>query len=1320
MRQQSQTITHFGSEGVSTMPASKAAPKPSFYRAFSARKDRCLKQVEDFFMWAGGFIFDHAIWFICGSSFVVLVCALSFLFIHFESRADLLYALPASLARSDLAKLATLFGPPPRVNMVFVVSAANETILNPPVLKKVKQLDDYIKHQLVSHNSHDGSSYSYQEVCHRMLLPDVNFSAVAEDDVAARAMDLPDCYSMGPLDMYRSERQFGVPLATRNWPYIPNVAANKIIKADLALTDPGIIRLPSGTTRLFNATGFLFLYHTAADTPEKLSKSLQWETALIKFINHRIKPYAHKAKYTVLDQKLDMDVVKMDYDGFMDSDWSEYQVFVNAQRSWQDELGRSTSFDKRLMRDYLLAYLIIASYMIIANRTSNLVRSKAFCGFIGSLSAVFGFAFGGGLCYWAGLRHTPTMHASPFLVLGIGLDNTFVVLNFYTLAHAYTKDPRKRCQMALREAGLSITNTTCTSIISFLVGAAGPYLAVRNFCLITALGLFGGWLMNIVFAFPFLCLEAVAESEGRISFLPWPLSAYKLLPDFLIPPETKIWIARQEQGEEKFRRDPFQPAATSTTETLFTLSGESNQATKPRSTPSTSPHSHVRTDGFMNSTSEEEPQPTFGPPQPPPSASDSDVFGTADAVAGGTQGLLTQEVTSASSADTAVSITTSADALKSYLKHNLFQADRSIHELASIQWTFEKRKKEFAKALTRKGDAHQASSGCRRRKILPPTDDDDEDAGSYSSCGTTEVPSYLEVDPSTLDSGTIQKYVEFTDVCCKAIDEPSGNVGKRSRSVFLHKLGPAATTLWVQTFIMVSMVAFIAVSLFGAFAYLKAGLNLENLTPPDSYLREAFHLSRDKFPIFPYETNVFFTAPKRLPIFDDNVAERKAILKSFTFDRYGVRNPNTVAALSPYDDDSAHVGVGGDVPKEESERYWNSLGEVPWWEPETFVALQDVDTKLRNMMNTQDVLNGMLLFFNEKADRIFTPGSTPEQRRITFYTELYSWLRSGVVGQLVRNHFRFADPDPDDPTHMPRLLGYRLTCFNFNFLNSFEQSQYMVNVRKECSAVSQDWKVILLDEDEQDLEGLGITDGYPHMDKKAPTPALKKIKIEPDNAHSWFSVTPFMETFIYFESDVSILRSTIINMATAFVAIVLVSSLLMRGVGTAVLVTLMICFVDLGIFGFMGFWSIHLNILSMILLVLSIGFSVDYTVHVVHTFTHCPGRTRRDKTVETLILMCNPVTHGALSTMLGICPIGFRNEFIMETFFKMTILVVSFGFLHGVIFLPIILSLKGPRIVKTEQKGVELRKFLTSVVQPLAIQATATPPPCKAEISDSQ
>eukprot|EP01069_Polyplicarium_translucidae_P000280 Polyplicarium_translucidae@DN1159_c0_g1_i1.p3 len=90
------------------------------------------------------------------------------------------------------------------------------------------------------------------------------------------------------------------------------------------------------------------------------------------------------------------------------------------------------------------------------------------------------------------------------------------------------------------------------------------------------------------------------------------------------------------------------------------------------------------------------------------------------------------------------------------------------------------------------------------------------------------------------------------------------------------------------------------------------------------------------------------------------------------------------------------------------------------------------------------------------------------------------------------------------------------------------------------------------------------------------------------------------------------------------------------------------------------------------------GFSVDYTAHIAHAFTHCVGKTRNARMVETLVIMGSPVFHGAASTLLGVLPIAFRDEYILVLFYRMTTMVLLFGFFHGVVLLPVLLSWVGP------------------------------------------
>lgn len=62
--------------------------------------------------------------------------------------------------------------------------------------------------------------------------------------------------------------------------------------------------------------------------------------------------------------------------------------------------------------------------------------------------------------------------------------------------------------------------------------------------------------------------------------------------------------------------------------------------------------------------------------------------------------------------------------------------------------------------------------------------------------------------------------------------------------------------------------------------------------------------------------------------------------------------------------------------------------------------------------------------------------------------------------------------------------------------------------------------------------------------------------------------------------------------------------------------------------------------------------------------------------------------HGALSTQLAVIPLAFVDSPVLSVFFKMTTLVIIVGVTHGLMLLPVVLSLIGP-MQQSQQKMVQ-------------------------------
>ena len=91
----------------------------------------------------------------------------------------------------------------------------------------------------------------------------------------------------------------------------------------------------------------------------------------------------------------------------------------------------------------------------------------------GLLCILMAFAVACGICSLLGISYGPVHTALPFLLLGIGVDDMFVIVACWknlNLGNSKVSLPEK-IGRTLQHAGVSITVTTMTDIAAFLVGS---------------------------------------------------------------------------------------------------------------------------------------------------------------------------------------------------------------------------------------------------------------------------------------------------------------------------------------------------------------------------------------------------------------------------------------------------------------------------------------------------------------------------------------------------------------------------------------------------------------------------------------------------------------------------------------------------------------------------------------------------------------------------------------------------------------------------------------------------------------------------------
>jgi len=162
-----------------------------------------------------------------------------------------------------------------------------------------------------------------------------------------------------------------------------------------------------------------------------------------------------------------------------------------------------------------VSFVVIIVYSIIvlgkASRCGTCaVLSRTAVAFAGVSSVGMSIAACYGLNGYFGVPLTPVTNVLPFILIGIGVDDMFV------LAGALDRAPRHldledRIAYMMKTAGTSITLTSVTDAVAFALGTTTSFPALKYFCIFAAIGV----MLDFAFQITFFC-AALVWDEQRI------------------------------------------------------------------------------------------------------------------------------------------------------------------------------------------------------------------------------------------------------------------------------------------------------------------------------------------------------------------------------------------------------------------------------------------------------------------------------------------------------------------------------------------------------------------------------------------------------------------------------------------------------------------------------------------------------------------------------------------------------------------------------------------------------------------------------------
>ncbi|CAG0920213.1 unnamed protein product [Notodromas monacha] len=168
---------------------------------------------------------------------------------------------------------------------------------------------------------------------------------------------------------------------------------------------------------------------------------------------------------------------------------------------------------------------------------------------------------------------------------------------------------------------------------------------------------------------------------------------------------------------------------------------------------------------------------------------------------------------------------------------------------------------------------------------------------------------------------------------------------------------------------------------------------------------------------------------------------------------------------------------------------------------------------------------------------------------------------------------------------------------------------------------------------------------------------------------------PFSVQFLFFDQFDAIRLSTIASIGSAAAVMMVLFFLLIPDLMAALWVAVSIASIEAGVVGYMALWGVPLDVISMITIIMCIGFSVDFSAHVSYAYVTSQSKGATERTADALHKMGGPVFKGAASTLVGIAALAFMPSQMFRVFFKTVFLVMVIGCLHGLLFLPVLLQL---------------------------------------------
>ncbi|XP_067123914.1 patched domain-containing protein 3-like [Centruroides vittatus] len=111
--------------------------------------------------------------------------------------------------------------------------------------------------------------------------------------------------------------------------------------------------------------------------------------------------------------------------------------------------------------------------------------------------------------------------------------------------------------------------------------------------------------------------------------------------------------------------------------------------------------------------------------------------------------------------------------------------------------------------------------------------------------------------------------------------------------------------------------------------------------------------------------------------------------------------------------------------------------------------------------------------------------------------------------------------------------------------------------------------------------------------------------------------------------------------------------------------------------GYLHFWNVNIDMVSVTIFVMTVGFSINYPTHISFAFVMSDNLDSNERIKKSLYEVGFPIMQGSLSTILGVLILALLPFYVTQSTFKLICLIAVQTAFHAMFVIPVVFSVLG-------------------------------------------